>query len=166
MHNWMYSRERNPYWCLYRILFAFKNDINVLYIIFSNSLEKTGRKLTGRNLFIWLESTDLKMGITLANFNLPGTKPVAGDLFIMWVIGTAIILIEVENNCSYYSGAIMKHVREMNKYFRNHHKPCTLLSAHKDSCWMSQLLCLNTLIKNRSFYVQISQDYKSIIQKI
>ena len=33
------------------------------------------------------------MGI-IANFNLPGTEPVASDLFIMWVIGTAIILIE------------------------------------------------------------------------
>lgn len=76
--------------------------------------------------------------------------------------------------------AIMKHVKEVNKYFRNHHKPCALLSAHKDSCkpqlpgetrWKSQLLCLDTFIKNRSFYVQISQDHeeefdKSIIQKI
>ena len=34
------------------------------------------------------------MGITLANFYLLGTKPVARDIFIIWVIGTAIILIE------------------------------------------------------------------------
>ena len=34
------------------------------------------------------------MGITLANFNLHETKPVGRDLFIMRVIGTAMILIK------------------------------------------------------------------------
>jgi len=28
----------------------------------------------------------------------------------------------IEKDCSYYSGAIIKHVKEVNKYFRNHHK--------------------------------------------
>ena len=36
----------------------------------------------------------------------------------------------IENNCSYYREAIMKHVKEMNKYFGNHHKPRALLFAH------------------------------------
>jgi len=27
----------------------------------------------------------------------------------------------IENNCSYYSEAIMKHTKEVNKYFHNHH---------------------------------------------
>ena len=51
MHNWTYSRERNPYWCLYRIVFALKNYINLSYIIFSNGLEKPGSKLIRRYLF-------------------------------------------------------------------------------------------------------------------
>ena len=75
---------------------------------------------------------------------------------------------------------VMKHVKEVNKYFRNHQKPCAWLSAHKDSCkpqlpgdtrWKSQLMCLDTFIKNRSIYMQICQYHedefeKSIVHKI
>jgi hypothetical protein len=76
--------------------------------------------------------------------------------------------------------AIMKHVKEVNKFFRNHHKPCAWLSAVKDSVkpqlpgdtrWKSQLLCLDTFLKNSSIYMQICQDHeeefdRSILQKI
>ena len=64
----------------------------------------------------------------------------------------------------------MKHIKEVNKQFHNHHKLSSLLSTHKDSQyklqlpgdtqWKSQLVCLNTFIKNCSFYVQISQDHE------
>jgi hypothetical protein len=76
--------------------------------------------------------------------------------------------------------SIMKHIKEVNKYFRNHHKPCAWLAENKDSVkpqlpgdtrWKSQLTCLDTFIKNRSICMQIVQDHEEefnrpILQKI
>lgn len=62
---------------------------------------------------------------------------------------------------------VMKHVIEIQKHFRNHHKPNAWLSEIADSVkpqlpgdtrWKSQLTCLDTFLKNRSHYMRIVQD--------
>ncbi len=75
---------------------------------------------------------------------------------------------------------VMNHVTEIQKYFRNHHKPNAWLSECHDSVkpqlpgdtrWKSQFTCLETFIRNRPFYLQIAQDHEDeidsgIIRKI
>lgn len=66
------------------------------------------------------------------------------------------------------SPSIMKHVVEINKYFRNHHIPSALLlDCHGstrpqlpgDTRWKSQLTCLDSYIKNRPYIMKIIQEH-------
>ena len=75
---------------------------------------------------------------------------------------------------------VMKHVTDVNKYFRNHHIPAALLKTQLgsvrpqlpgDSRWGSQLSSCETFLKNRTHYLQIVQDHgddvdRSVAQKI
>ena len=63
---------------------------------------------------------------------------------------------------------VMKHVVEINKYFRNHHIPSALLNDCEgstrpqlpgDTRWKSQLTALDSYIKNRSFMMKIIQEH-------
>jgi hypothetical protein len=62
----------------------------------------------------------------------------------------------------------VKHVVEINKYFRNHHTLSALLNACLGSTrpqlpgetrWISQLTCLDSYIKNSAYMMQIIQDH-------
>jgi len=68
----------------------------------------------------------------------------------------------------------MKHIVEVQKYFRNHHKPCAWLTECLDSRkpqlpsetrWKSQLTCLDSYITNRPSYMKIVQDHKDEIDQ-
>ena len=75
---------------------------------------------------------------------------------------------------------VIKHVTEVNKYFRNHHIPAALLKPQLgsvrpqlpgDTRWGSQLTACETFLKNRTHYLQIVQDHgddvdRSVAQKI
>ena len=61
---------------------------------------------------------------------------------------------------------VMKHIVEIQKYFRNHHKPNAWLSETQrslkpqlpgDTKWKSQLLCIDTYIHNCPYYMKIVQ---------
>ena len=63
---------------------------------------------------------------------------------------------------------VIKHVKEINKYFRNHHKPCTWLgemSSTKlllpgETRWKSKVMCIESYLKNRSHLMQTVQDHE------
>jgi len=68
--------------------------------------------------------------------------------------------------------AIIKHVTEVQKYFRNHHKPNAWLTEISDSMkpqlpgetrWKSKLVCLDSFIHNRPHYMKIVQDHEDEI---
>jgi len=75
---------------------------------------------------------------------------------------------------------IMKHVVEVQKFFRNHHVPSAYLKNFLgsvkpqlpgDTRWKSQLSCLDSFIKNRPYLMQIIQDHPedvdtSVAQKV
>lgn len=75
---------------------------------------------------------------------------------------------------------VMKHVIEINKYFRNHHMPSAWLKSqegatrpilHNDTRWKGQLMCLDSYTKNRTYYIKFIQDYpgevdQAIVKKI
>ena len=72
------------------------------------------------------------------------------------------------------SQSVMKHVVEVQKYFRNHHKPCAWLSECAESKkpqlpgetrWKSQLTCLDSYIANRASYMKIVQDHEDEIDQ-
>ena len=61
----------------------------------------------------------------------------------------------------------MKHIVEINKYFRNHHIPSALLNSCQgtvrpqlpgDTRWKSQLTCIDSYIRNRPGMMQVIQD--------
>ena len=63
--------------------------------------------------------------------------------------------------------ATIKHVVEINKYFRNHHVPSALLNACQgsirpqlpgDTRWKSQLTSIDSYTKNRVFMMKIIQE--------
>ena len=65
---------------------------------------------------------------------------------------------------------VMKHVKDINKHFRNHHKPSVWLKEHKESVkpqlpgdtrWKSQLTALETFVTNRRFLLQICEDHEN-----
>lgn len=65
---------------------------------------------------------------------------------------------------------IMKHVTEIQKFFRNHHLPAAWLKeaqgSHKpqipgETRWNSQLECLDSYINNRSHYLQIIHEHEN-----
>ena len=67
---------------------------------------------------------------------------------------------------------VIKHVKDIHKYFRNHHKPSAWLREFPDSRkpqlpgdtrWKSQLTCLETYTANRRYYVQICDDHEDDI---
>lgn len=76
--------------------------------------------------------------------------------------------------------SLMKHITEVQKYFRNHHRPAAWLKECEgsvkpqlpgDTRWKSQLTCLDTFLTNRTFFTKIAEDHegdidKCIIQKI
>ena len=76
--------------------------------------------------------------------------------------------------------AIMKHVVEVQKYFRNHHKPAAWLKECSksvkpqlpgDTRWKSQLTSLDTFLSNRPHFIQIAQEHEddidnAIIKKV
>lgn len=75
---------------------------------------------------------------------------------------------------------VMTHVKDVNKYFRNHQKPSAWLNAIDgsvkpqlpgDTRWKSQLLCVETFTKNRPYYLQICEENecefdRNIIHKV
>lgn len=75
---------------------------------------------------------------------------------------------------------LIKHVVEIQKYFRNHHKPLSWLSEcigsvkpqlPCDTRWKSQLVCIDSFIHNRPHFMKIVQDHEgeidnSIVKKI
>ena len=67
---------------------------------------------------------------------------------------------------------IMKHITDIQKYFRNHHHPSAWLSEHSGSVkpqipgqtrWNSQLVCLDTFIKNRPHMIDICEEHEGDI---
>ena len=67
---------------------------------------------------------------------------------------------------------VINQVVEINKYFRNHHIPGSLLSEISDSVkpqlpaetrWNSQLTCIDTYIKNRSYMLMIIAKNEELI---
>ncbi|GBL79180.1 hypothetical protein AVEN_92419-1 [Araneus ventricosus] len=70
--------------------------------------------------------------------------------------------------------AIIKHVVEMQKYFKNHHQPAGWLKELPDSIkpqlpnetrWNSQTQCISTFIKNRLAYLNIYKYSKSLTNR-
>ena len=76
--------------------------------------------------------------------------------------------------------SIMKHIVEINKFFRNHHVPSAWLKGQLGSTrpqlpsetrWKGQLICLDSYLTNRTYYIKSIQDYPdeidcAIVQKI
>lgn len=72
--------------------------------------------------------------------------------------------------------AIVSQVIEVQKYFRNHHKPNALLSAFPSSVkpqlpcatrWNSQVTCLKSFLRNRPFMMQVcGEDSNQVEQRI
>ena len=67
---------------------------------------------------------------------------------------------------------VIKHVKEVNKYFRNHHKPSAWLKDCPGSVkpqlpgetrWKSQMTCIDTFLTNRPFYMQICDHHEDEI---
>ena len=63
---------------------------------------------------------------------------------------------------------VIKHIVEVNKYFRNHHIPGALLQEHQGSVkpqlpgetrWKSQLKPIETFLTNRPFMITITQEH-------
>ena len=75
---------------------------------------------------------------------------------------------------------IMKHIVEINKFFRNHHVPSAWLKGQLGSTcpqlpnetrWKGQLICLDSYLTNRTYYIKFIQDRpdevdRAIVQKI
>ncbi|KAK2160668.1 hypothetical protein LSH36_128g04023 [Paralvinella palmiformis] len=70
--------------------------------------------------------------------------------------------------------SVMKHIVEMQKYFRNHHKPCAWLTecldSHKpqlpgETRWKWPLTRLDSYITNRPSYMEIVQDHEGEIDQ-
>ena len=75
---------------------------------------------------------------------------------------------------------VMKHIIEIQKFFRNHHVPSSWLKNQlgairpqlpNDTRWKGQLQCADTYIKNRVYYMQFIQDYpgemdQAIVRKV
>ena len=69
---------------------------------------------------------------------------------------------------------VTKHIIEVNKYFRNHHRIAALLNDCQGSVkpqligatrWNSQLDCMQTYITNRPFYVLIMAQHDDLIEQ-
>ena len=67
---------------------------------------------------------------------------------------------------------IIKHVIDIQKYFRNHHQPAAWLKEFPDTVkpqlpnetrWNSQTECISTFIKNRNAYLSICEKYENEI---
>ena len=65
---------------------------------------------------------------------------------------------------------IMKHIVEIQKYLRNHHKPNAWLSEISgskkpqlpgDTRWKSQLTCIESFLHNRALLVQMVQEHEN-----
>ncbi|KAK2152368.1 hypothetical protein LSH36_330g03026 [Paralvinella palmiformis] len=70
--------------------------------------------------------------------------------------------------------SVMKHIVEVQKYFRNHHKPCAwpteCLDSRKsqllgETRWKSQLTCLDSCNTNRPSHMKIVQDHEDEIDQ-
>ena len=75
---------------------------------------------------------------------------------------------------------IMKHIVEINKFFRNHHVPSAWLKGQLGSThpqlpsgtrWKGQLICLDSYLTNRTYYIKFIQDHpdevdRTIVQNI
>ena len=70
--------------------------------------------------------------------------------------------------------ALIKHITEINKFFRNHHVPSAWLKSQlgatrpqlpSETRWKGQLMCLDSYIKNRVYYMQFIQDHPSEIDQ-
>ena len=64
--------------------------------------------------------------------------------------------------------SIMKHIVEINKFFRNHHVPSAWLKGQLGSTrpqlssetrWKGQLICLDSYLTNRTYYIKFIQDH-------
>ena len=76
--------------------------------------------------------------------------------------------------------SIMKHIVEINKFFRNHPVPSAWLKGQlgstpsqlpSETCWKGQLICLDSYLTNRTYYIKFIQDHpdevdRTIVQKI
>ena len=75
---------------------------------------------------------------------------------------------------------IMKHIVEINKFFRNHHMSSAWLKGQlgptrpqlpSETRWKGQLICLDSYLTNRTYYIKFIQDHpdevdRTIVQKI
>ena len=75
---------------------------------------------------------------------------------------------------------IMKHIVEINKFFRKHHVPSAWLmgqlgSTHpqlpNETHWKGQLICMDSYLTDRTYYIKFIQDHpdegdRAIVQKI
>lgn len=68
--------------------------------------------------------------------------------------------------------SVMKHVVEVQKYFRNHHQPSAWLcecdgslkpQLPGDTRWNSQQTCIETFLRNREFMIRITQEHSDSI---
>lgn len=76
--------------------------------------------------------------------------------------------------------AVMKHVVEVNKFFRNYHVPSSWLNDQLGAIrpqlpneirWKSQLICLESYNKNRIYFIKFIQDFpddvdQAIVRKV
>jgi hypothetical protein len=69
---------------------------------------------------------------------------------------------------------IMKHVVEVQKYFRNHHQPSGWLKELSDTVipqlpgdtrWNSQLMCVDTFIRNHTGYTHVANSHEEEMDK-
>ena len=73
--------------------------------------------------------------------------------------------------------SIMKHILEIDKFFRSHHVPsawlkgqlgCTPPQLPSETRWKAQLICLDSCLTNRTYYIKFIQDHpdEDLVQKI
>ena len=68
--------------------------------------------------------------------------------------------------------SVIKHIVDVQKYFRNHHAPAAYLKQFPntvkpqlpgDTRWNSQLTCIDTYLRNRPAYLAIVQEHEGAI---
>jgi hypothetical protein len=72
------------------------------------------------------------------------------------------------------SADVIKHIVEIQKYFRNHHSPSAWLKEIPNTVkpqlpgntrWNSQLTCIETFLRNRPAYLTISQNHEEDMER-
>lgn len=69
--------------------------------------------------------------------------------------------------------AVVKHIVEIQKYFRNHHAPSGWLKMSSktvkpqlpgDTRWNSQFACIDSFLRNRQAYISIVEEHEADIE--